>query len=132
MVTGFSVGAGPAASSACSGPGSAGSVTRKATPAISTAAALISASGEDMTKPSSALSRPRRERRSAAATDTRWRSGISDLEPEAARGARPLARRTEATESTDEQGVVGQRGRAVDQGVEHLVVARRRHLELVA
>src|SRR5699024_7745433 len=54
------------------------------------------------------------------------------LESEAPCGAGPLPGLTHAAEPLHQQRVMGQCLRLVDQRVEHLVVARRRHVELLA
>src|SRR5215217_1233605 len=55
-----------------------------------------------------------------------------DLEPEAARGALTLAGGPEPAQPADEQGIDLEGLGPVDQGVEHLVVAGGRHVELLA
>src|SRR6476659_1226080 len=59
----------------------------------------------------------------------RARSVGSELDAEAAGRAGPLAARAQAAQALDQHRVGLERGRAVDQGVEHLVVARRAHVE---
>ena len=62
----------------------------------------------------------------------RDRSGGSDLEAEAASRALALARGAQTAKSAHEQRVGLEGLGAVDQGVEHLVVARGAHVELLA
>src|SRR6478735_7621727 len=56
----------------------------------------------------------------------------SDLEAVSAGGSLPLAGGPQPAQPADEQRVGGERLGAVDEGVEDLVVARRRHVELLA
>src|SRR5207344_2070554 len=53
----------------------------------------------------------------------------SGLQTEAAGRTGPLAAGPQPAQALDEHRVVRQGGRVVDQGVEHLVVARRAHVE---
>src|SRR5688500_12873982 len=55
----------------------------------------------------------------------------SDLEAEAAGGALALAGGAQPAQAADQQRVDLERLGTVDQGVEHLVVPRRRHVELL-
>src|SRR5437868_1416558 len=57
---------------------------------------------------------------------------VRDVEAEGARGARRLAGGPGAAQATHEQRVVLQRLGTVDERVQHLVVAGRGHVELLA
>src|SRR5438270_14002203 len=85
------------------------------------------------TASSAPVSRSRRWRRSC---ERAARCGLafrrSDLDTETARGALALPAGTQSPQPLDEHRVGGERGGSVDQRVEHLVVARRRHVEQFA
>src|SRR6478672_8798029 len=85
-------------------------------PAMATAMMLSITTGEGKTTPRS----------------LRGRATVSDLEAEAACGALALTGGAEAAQATDQQRVRLEGLGTVDQRVEHLVVAGRRHVELLA
>src|SRR3954451_14687621 len=57
---------------------------------------------------------------------------MSDLETEASRRPRTLPLRAHPTEPTDQERVLDEGLGTVDEGVQHLVVAGRRHVERLA
>src|SRR4051794_4471588 len=102
------------AGATCRSVGAGLRVVTHATPAIATARMLRMTTGEGNTTP-------------------RWsRASTSDLETEAPGRAHTLALRPHPAEAADQQGILGQGLGTVDQGVEHLVVAGRRHVEGLA
>src|SRR4051795_9920787 len=83
-------------------------------PAIATARMLRITTGEGKTTP-------------------RWsRASTSDLEPEPPGRTHALALRPHPTQTPDQERVLDERFGAVDQCVQHLVVAGRRHVEGLA
>src|SRR4051812_39157151 len=91
-------------------------------PAMATATMLRMTTGEGKTTPRS----PR------GPTPPGSFIGRLDLEAETARGALPLTSGAQTPQAAHQQRLDGQRLRAVDQGVEDLVVTGRRHVELLA
>jgi hypothetical protein len=85
------------------------------------------------TSPDPAPANSKRNARPASLTDGRFGlyAAWLGLHPQPPCGARPLARGAQAAQALDEHRVVGESRRVVDEPVEHLVVARRAHLEQV-
>src|SRR6188472_3480012 len=99
-------------------------------PAIATARMERITTGDGNTTPRS--SRGRRRPVCSVRPGSGRQGTVSDLEPEPAGGALPLAGGTQPAQPADQQRVGLQRLGAVDEGVEHLVVPGRRHVELLA